>query len=101
MAYGDKIESASSDTVFAVSNINATLLAANADRKILQIRNDSKHDLFIKKGANASYTSYSEKIAPYATLKLSPCTYLGQIDGFWDVLLNDQAQGNAYISEIT
>ena len=75
---------------------NTVLLASNEARKRATIYNNSKKNLYIKYGANATTDSFSLKIGPDDYLELPTPCYLGEIDGFWD-----EVDGNAMVTEIT
>jgi len=79
----------------AVSITSVTLLAANADRKQVVIRNDTNQDLYIAHGATATVSSAIKlkKNDVYLEDK-----YTGTISGIWDSVAGG---GNAQIIEDT
>ena len=76
----------------AASATSITLLASNADRKELIIRNDGNSELYIAYGATATLTS-AIKLDKGDTL--TDTVYTGQITGIWS-----SANGNARIIEV-
>lgn len=79
----------------AVSATSVTLVAANADRKEVIIRNDTNNNLYIAHGATATLSSAVKlkKGDTYIEDK-----YTGVISGIWDAT---GGGGNAQITEIT
>lgn len=64
---------------------SVTLLAANAARLAFRIYNDSDSVLFIKGGATASATSFTEKVLPgqsWGTREIG-VNDIGKLDGIW------------------
>lgn len=89
---------ATSSVTSVASNVaSVTLLAANANRKVATIVNDSATaNLYVKLGAAATTSSYTVKMVPGAYYEVPNPVYTGVIDGIWDV-----AVGNARITELT
>ena len=79
----------------AGSATNVTLLASNANRLGATIYNDSTAVLYLKLGATASTTSFTQKMQPDGYYEV-PFGYTGIIDGLWA-----SATGNARITELT
>lgn len=78
----DQDPPASADLSNVDMSDNAThqLVAANTARCRLTIVNDSNGVLLVKKGATATATSYSHRVAPGGELVLDPPCYQGQVD---------------------
>lgn len=87
-------DTGSASTV-AISAASVSLLAANADRKQVIIRNDTNQDLYITHGATATTSSAIrlKKNDVYLEDK-----YTGAISGIWDSVAGG---GNAQIIEDT
>lgn len=87
-------DTGSASTV-AISAASVSLLAANADRKQVVIRNDTNQDLYIAHGATATISSAIrlKKNDVYLEDK-----YTGAISGIWDSVAGG---GNAQIIEDT
>lgn len=86
----------------AVSIVNVTLKAANANRRGLAIHNNTvASNLFIKLGAvaniGAGTESFTIKLVPGGYYEV-PFGYTGIVDGIWDAA---EAAGEALITEIT
>ena len=82
-------------TNVAASASSVTVLAANANRLMATIDNDSTVNLYAKFGATASTSSFTVKIPAGAYYEL-PGNYTGIVDGIWD-----SATGNARVTELT
>ena len=70
-------------TNVASSASNVTLIAANANLKLLTVFNDSTAILYLKYGATASTTSYTVRIAAGGYFEMPQPIYTGVIDGIW------------------
>ncbi len=81
-------------TNVGASVTNVTIVAANPSRISVTIINDGVQNLFIKKGAVASLTSYTHKVPAGTSRTIND--YSGIIDGIWN-----NANGTARITEIT
>jgi hypothetical protein len=82
-----------------LSNVSAsassvTVLAANTDRLIAIVVNDSSAIAYIKFASAASITSYTYKLEPGDTLEV-PESYTGIITGIWS-----SATGTARVTEV-
>ncbi len=75
------------------STSSQTILPANASRKGFIVYNDSSATLYIKYGATASATSFTEKL--YSNSSYSETRYTGRVDGVWST-----ATGAARITEL-
>ncbi len=79
------------------SATNVTVLASNANRKMMMVTNDSTASLYLKFGTTASTTSYTVLIPPQGYYEMpNPGLYTGIIDGIWSA-----ANGSARVTEIT
>jgi hypothetical protein len=78
----------------ASSATSVTCLASNANRLGAVIYNDSLQPAFVKFGATASATSFTEKVEGAGTLEV-PFGYTGVIDCIWA-----SANGNARVTEL-
>ena len=65
------------------SATNVTLFAVNASRSGAMLFNDSTQYLYLKYGATATTSSFTERVAPYAHWYMSGAIYTGIIDGIW------------------
>lgn len=83
-------------TTVAGSASSVTLLASNTSRRGASIYNDSTADLYLKLGATASTSSFTEKLGQDERYELPFPAYTGIIDGIWG-----SATGNARITELT
>lgn len=92
----DELTPASSSSTSNVSGSasSQTFLSANASRKGFIVYNDSDATLYIKYGATASATSYTEKL--YSNGSYSENGYTGRVDGIWA-----SATGAARVTELT
>lgn len=88
--------SVASVTSIADSATNVTLLAANQNRKLVTIFNDSTAVLYVKFGATASTTSYTVQIGVGQYFEAPAPVYTGVIDGIW---ASDPGTGAARITE--
>jgi hypothetical protein len=79
----------------ASSATNVTLLASNANRLGATIYNDSNKRLYLKLGATASATSFTQILFGQGYYEV-PANYSGIIDGIWE-----SANGSARITELT
>ena len=70
-------------TNVASSASNVTLIAANANLRLLTVFNDSTAILYLKYGATASTTSYTVRIAAGGYFEMPQPIYTGVIDGIW------------------
>lgn len=86
-----------SSTVTAVpsSATNVTLLAANPDRKLFLLFNDSTQICFVKFGATATSGSYTVKMAAGSLYESFLPVYTGRIDAIWA-----SANGNMLVTEV-
>lgn len=82
-------------TSVSASVSNVTLKASNAGRYGLSIYNDSTANLFVKLGATASATSFTQKVAGGGAYEV-PFGYTGIVDGIWE-----SATGAARVTEVT
>ncbi len=73
---------------------SATLLAANAARRLATFYNDSTANLYLKFGATASTTSFTVKISPDGYYEV-PGDYTGIIDGIWSAV-----NGGVQVTEV-
>lgn len=78
------------------SDVNVTLLVANADRRTVSIYNNSSKDLYIKFGETASVDSFTVLLTGSTYFELQYPCYTGRIDGFWEAV-----DGSAMVTEIT
>lgn len=65
------------------SATNVTLFAANSSRSGAMLFNDSTQYLYLKYGATATTSSFTERVAPYAHWYMTGAIYTGIIDGIW------------------
>lgn len=79
----------------ASSATNVTLFAANANRRMAAIFNDSTAILYAKFGATATASSYTIKMAAGAYYEFPFPMYVGIVDGIWA-----SANGAARCTEI-
>ena len=85
---------------------DTVLLAANKNRKIATVFNDSSAILYLKFGSGASTTSFTVRLAAYsyyevpvgmsAMINGTARPYNGQINGYWAA-----ATGNARVTEVS
>ena len=80
-----------------ISASNQTLLAANTNRLMAMIFNDSSSDLYLKFGAVASPTSFTVKILSGGYFEFPLPVYTGIVDGIWSA----DSTGAARITELT
>jgi hypothetical protein len=73
-----------------------TLRAANANRLGLVIYNDSNSRLYVKLGATASTTSFTERLESQQSYPV-PFWYTGVVDGIWA----PNVSGSARVTELT
>ena len=93
-----EIGSAGTATLTTVSGLasSVTLVAANAARVGLIVRNSGSDTLLIKYGTTASGTSFTDKVSANSTWTMPAPVYNGRLDGIWS-----GATTNAYITELT
>ena len=82
-------------TSVSASASNVTLKASNTGRYGLSIYNDSTANLFVKLGATASATSFTQRVAGGGAYEV-PFGYTGIVDGIWE-----SATGAARVTEVT
>lgn len=85
----------STPTTVASSATNATILAANSNRKGATIWNDSTATLFIEFGTTATTSAFTAKLYAGGYYEV-PFHYTGVISGIWSA-----ANGNALVRELT
>jgi hypothetical protein len=92
----EELTPASNSSVSSVSGSvsSQTFLSSNAARKSFIVYNDSTSTLYLKYGATASNTSYTEKL--YSNASYSESGYTGRVDGIWDA-----ATGAVRITELS
>lgn len=73
-----------------------TLQAANANRRLLQVYNESTAILYLKNGSAATLTDYTVQLAPGAYYESPQPVYLGIVTGIWAA-----ANGAAQVTETT
>lgn len=75
-----------------------TLMAANGNRKMGIVHNNSTDILYVKLGPDASLTDYAYRLVSMATLELpihdDGKVYNGIVTGIWS-----GTNGNAYVTE--
>ena len=76
-----EVTSALSNVVSSATNV--TLQAANENRRMWSVFNDSDKDLYLKWGATATSTSYTVKVPPGAYYEMTLPVYNGVIDAIW------------------
>lgn len=87
--------SASSLTSVVGSLSNVTLLAANANRKMAMVTNESNNNaanLYLKFGATASTTSYTILVPPGGYFEFPVPIWPGRVDGIWSTNSNATAR---------
>lgn len=72
---------ASPATMVLATNVDTTLLAANAARVTWRVCNQSRSPLLVKFGTGATEFSYNVRVAPRACYEDS--SYSGVVDGVW------------------
>lgn len=79
---------ACANTSIAAVTTNGTIIASNANRKMLTLYHKAGStataSVYIKLGAVATLTDYNYELVPGAHLELPLPVYTGQIDGLWD-----------------
>jgi hypothetical protein len=88
----------STSTVVAVapSVSNVVLLAANANRVFAHVSNGNSKNLYIKLGASASLTSYTDVVLSGNSYDV-PTQYIGIVSGVWGIAPNG---GSALCTEL-
>lgn len=83
-------------TQVAAADSNTALATAKKHRVGLIIRNDSTDTLYIKYGATASASDYTDALVGAGTHTVHEKYANGQVDGIWSAT----PSGNAYVTEI-
>lgn len=68
---------------FNGSGVNQTILAANPNRLMAMVYNDSAATVYLKFGATASTTSYTTEVPPDAYYEFPVPIYTGVVDALW------------------
>ena len=86
-------------TVVSDAATSATLAASNAARKMVWIYNDSDQPLYVKFGATATVSDFTQLVIPGATMIVAggATGYTGLIDGIWSA----NSSGSARVTVIT
>lgn len=79
----------------AGSASSVTILAANANRRVATVFNDSTSTLYLKYGSSASTSSFTVLLTANAYYELPQPVYTGILTGIWLV-----ATGNARVTEV-
>lgn len=83
-------------TSVAGSTVSVSILAANQERKGVNIFNDSSSAMYLAFAATASTSAYTVKIPAGGLYEMpNPTIYLGNLSAVWDT-----ATGNARVTEL-